>query len=122
MAKVLVIDDIDFTRQTISKILSRKGFEVYEAANGKDGLRSFSQNEPDLVLTDILMPEMEGLETIKILKTINPDVPIIAITGSTNSPFLQIALKFGAATGLFKPFKQEDLLDTVNEHLRIVSE
>lgn len=117
MSTVLVIDDIDFTRETITTILTRNGFEVFQAANGKDGIDEFNRNAPDLVLTDILMPEMEGLETIKTIKRLKPKTPIIAITGSTNSPFLQIALQFGASTGIFKPFKQEELLEIVNEYI-----
>ncbi len=118
MSKVLVIDDIDFTRETISTMLTRNGYEVYQAANGKDGMIEFNRSNPDLVLTDILMPEMEGLETIKTIKRMKPETPVIAVTGSTNSPFLQIAIKFGANTGIFKPFKQEELLEVVNEYIK----
>ena len=118
MSTVLVIDDIDFTRETICTILTRNGFEVLQAVNGKDGLDEFKRNDPDLVLTDILMPEMEGLETIKTIKRLKPETPIIAITGSTNSPFLQIAMQFGASTGIFKPFKQDELLKVVNKYIK----
>ena len=117
MARILVIDDIDFTRQTISAMIKRGGHEVLEASNGKLGLLSFEENKPDLVVTDILMPEMEGLETIKRMKHSQPHVPIIAITGSTDSPFMKIALKFGAVKGLYKPFKQAELLSEINKHV-----
>jgi len=117
MARILVIDDIDYTRQTISAMLKRGGYEVLEASNGKLGLDSFNKYHPDLVVTDILMPEMEGLETIKKMKAIDPEVPIIAITGSSDSPFMNIALKFGAAKGMYKPFKQAELLGEVQKHL-----
>jgi YesN/AraC family two-component response regulator len=70
--------------------------------------------KPDLVVTDILMPEMEGLETIRQLKEIEPSLPVIAITGSSDTPFLQVALKLGADCGLFKPFKQAELISTVS--------
>lgn len=117
MAKILVIDDIDFTRQTICAMLKRGGHEVLEASNGRAGLHAFNSNTPDLVVTDILMPEMEGLETIQKMKNMKPDIPIIAITGSTDSPFMQIALKFGAAKGLYKPFKQAELLSEVSKYI-----
>lgn len=119
MAKVLVIDDIEFTRETIGKMLSRNGYEVIEASNGRDGIELFKQSSPDLVLTDILMPEMDGLETIQKLNQLSPELPIIAITGSADSPFLEIALKFGAVTGLFKPFKQAELLSEVNKYVPV---
>ena len=117
MPKILIIDDMDFARSTIRRMLRRSGFEVVEASNGRDGIRLFSQEAPDLVLTDILMPEMEGIETIRELRKLSTDLPIIAITGSHNSPFLDVALRLGASKGLFKPFKQQELLDTVQSCL-----
>ncbi|MCH9007021.1 response regulator [candidate division KSB1 bacterium] len=119
MAKVLIIDDIEFTRETIGKMLSRNGYEVIEASNGKDGIELYKQYAPDLVLTDILMPEMDGLETIQKLNQLSSSLPIIAITGSADSSFLEIALKFGAVTGLLKPFKQAELLSEVNKYVPV---
>lgn len=119
MAKILIIDDIEFTRNTIGKMLTRNGYEIIEAANGKEGIKMVEEHTPDLVLTDILMPEMEGLETIQTLKRNQPQLPIIAITGSTDSPFLQIAMKFGAAQGLNKPFKQAELLEAIHKVLPV---
>ncbi len=65
MATILVIDDVNEARATISEMLQRGGYEVIEASNGKEGLIMIDQHAPDVVVTDILMPEMEGLETIK---------------------------------------------------------
>ena len=117
MPKVLVIDDIEFTRTTISRMLIRNGYDVVEAANGREGIAFFHKHKPDLVLTDILMPEMEGLETIKSLVEISPKLPVIAITGSTDTPFLDVALKLGATCGLYKPFKQDELIETVSRYV-----
>ena len=117
MPKVLVIDDIEFTRNTISRMLIRNGYDVVEAANGKEGIAFYHKYKPDIVLTDILMPEMEGLETIKSLIEISPKLPVIAITGSTDTPFLDVALKLGASCGLYKPFKQAELLETVKKYI-----
>ena len=114
MPKILVIDDIEFARSTISRMLKRQGFEMLEASNGKDGMKLFVEHHPDLVLTDILMPEMEGLETIRAMRKLAPELPIIAVTGSHNSPFLEMALRLGATKGLLKPFKNEDLIETVD--------
>lgn len=117
MKKILIIDDIEFTRKTISLMLSRKGFEVYEAIDGREGIEVFKEKKPELVLTDILMPEMEGFETIRALKTLSPKLPIIAITGSHDSSLLIVAKRLGAIHALPKPFKQEDLLNTIEECL-----
>ena len=117
MAKILVIDDIDYLRETISEILRRGGYDTVQAANWRAGLAMFKEYAPDLVVTDILMPELEGLDTIRSLKTMSPDLPIIAISGSTDSPHLQTALELGATETLRKPFKQEELLTAVSRNL-----
>lgn len=114
-AKVLIIADIEFTRQVICKMLSIGGYEAVAASDSKEAVKLFEEHKPDLVLTDILMPEMEGLKTIQTLKQMGPQLPIIAITESTDSPFLQIALEFGAVKGLLKPFKQAELLAVVGK-------
>jgi CheY-like chemotaxis protein len=117
MPKVLVIDDIDETRKIICKILERNNYLVVEARNGVEGLKMFEQEKPDVVVTDILMPDMEGLETIQKMFKIKPKLPIIAITASMDTPYLQIALKLGAVCGLYKPFGQVELLDAMNKAL-----
>ncbi len=117
MAKILVIDDIDYLRETISEILRRGGYDTIQAANWRAGLVMFKEYAPDLVVTDILMPELEGLDTIRSLKTMSPDLPIIAISGSTDSPHLQTALELGATETLRKPVKQEELLPAVSRNL-----
>ncbi|MBN2010627.1 response regulator [candidate division KSB1 bacterium] len=122
MSRILVIDDIDEARNTVCKILTRNGFDVVEAYNGKEAIKLVKNNMPDLVITDILMPEMEGLETIQELMKLNRKLPIVAITGSTDSPYLQVALKLGATKGLYKPFNQADLLSAVNSALNSVNE
>ncbi|MFQ5753085.1 MAG: response regulator, partial [bacterium] len=70
--------------------------------------------------TDIFMPEMEGLETIQKIVKSRPNLPIIVMTGFIGTPFLQAALKFGASYGLYKPFQEHELLDTLNNALNNV--
>ena len=118
MAKILVIDDSDDTRETIREMLERGGHEVLEAANGKEGLQMIEQHAPDVVVTDILMPEMEGIETIQSIAKTYPELPVIAITGSTDTPYLEVALKLGAVYGLHKPFKQAEFLSIINKSLQ----
>lgn len=118
MARILVIDDMSATRTTVRRMLQRAGHEVVEAANGREGLKILRDNHVDLVVTDILMPEMEGLETIQEMVRMKSDLPIIAITASSDTPFLKAALKFGAFAGLYKPFQQAELLQAVDEALK----
>lgn len=118
MLTILVIDDVDEARATIIKILKKNGYDTLEANNGQKGLQIIRQHAPDLVITDILMPEMEGLETIKQIKKIDPNLPVIAITASMDTPYLQIALQFGAVDGLYKPFRHEELISAVKKALK----
>ena len=75
------------------------------------------QQAPDAVLTDIFMPEMDGLEFIRKIMKSKPDMPVVAMTGSIETCFLEAALQFGAVYGLYKPFKPEELLSTVQKVL-----
>ena len=114
MYHILVIDDVDDVRLTIREMLERAGHRVSEAANGKEALLKIDQQLPDLVITDIFMPEMEGLEFIRTMKKKQKTLPIIALTGSSQAEYLQYALKFGAIYGLYKPFSQDELLIAVD--------
>jgi YesN/AraC family two-component response regulator len=98
-------------------MLSLNGYDVVEAATKNEGIAFYRRYNPDLVLTDILMPEMEGLETIKSLMELSPHLPVIAIAGSSDTPFVDVALKLGASCGLYKPFKQAELIETVSQYI-----
>ncbi|MFQ5709871.1 MAG: response regulator [bacterium] len=121
MSTILIIDDVAAVRKTVRRMLERAGHEVLEAENGKEGLKAIAQREPDVVILDILMPEMEGIETIRNLSKSNPHLPIVAITASLNTPYLSLALKLGAVYGLYKPFSREELLDALNVALEKVA-
>ena len=118
MARILVIDDEQLARFTMREILESAGHEVVEAKNGKQGI-SFQQAEPfDIVVTDIIMPEKEGVETIIELKRDFPNLPIIAISGggrTRNLDFLKIAEQYGADRILAKPFSEEELIEAVEQ-------
>lgn len=117
MLKILVIDDVDMARATIRRMLEKDGYEVFEAYNGKQGVQMIEQYALDAVITDILMPDMEGLETIRLIVKSRPHLPVIAMTAATNTPYLQMAVKFGAVCGLQKPFRQTELLSAVRKAL-----
>lgn len=120
MARILLIDDEAEFRALIKAMLERAGYEVILATNGAEGLRSYRESPVDLVITDIIMPEKEGVETILDLKRDYPDVKIIAISGGgriTATDFLNMAAKFGANRTLAKPFRRDVLLETIRDVL-----
>lgn len=120
MALVLVIDDTDGVRTLVRRLLESAGHEVIEARDGREGVARFQAHRPRLVITDILMPEREGIETISLLRAESPNLPIIAISGggrSANLDFLEIARDYGAAAVLAKPFRPAQLLQEVDKLL-----
>ncbi len=120
MARILIIDDEDELRSTLRQMLEHAGHEVTEAANGAEGIRLYEQDTHDLIITDIIMPEKEGVETIIALRRADPDLPIIAISGGGRleaTDFLTMAKKLGARHTLSKPFRRDQLLEAVGECL-----
>ena len=118
MAKVLIIDDDAQVRTMLRRTLEAAGHTTMEASNGIEGVRSFAHYPTDLVITDIYMPEKEGLETILELKRANPDLPIIAISGGAREAdidFLPVAQRMGADHALPKPVNRAELLGLVEQ-------
>jgi CheY-like chemotaxis protein len=116
MAKILVLDDEVSIVLMIKKMLERAGHEVEMALNGLDGMILFEQNKPDLLITDIIMPEKEGLETIFELRQKYPDLKIIAISGGGRiSPegYLPGAKLLGADMVFQKPLDQKEFMQAV---------
>lgn len=121
MAYVLLIDDDDEVRATLKAILECADHEVTEASNGAVGLQCLKSGRAQIVITDILMPEKEGVETIIELRKAQPGLPIIAISGggaTRNLAFLEIAQKLGADRILTKPVDADVFLGAVDELLR----
>ncbi len=124
MARILIIDDEPNLRSMLRRMLHQAGHQVSEASNGAEGIKLYKQDQPDLIITDILMPEKEGIETILALHRSDPDLPIIAISGggrSGGADFLCIAEKLGARHTLSKPFRGDQLLGAVSESLSVIS-
>jgi len=120
LAHILIIDDDDDVRMNLREMLENEGYRVADASDGKKGMRLFRKSPADLVITDIFMPEQEGLETVKELRKDFPTVKIIVISGRGRldpEPYLEIAERFGADKTLAKPFRREDLLRAVDELL-----
>jgi len=115
----LLIDDNDMFRELVRAMLLGTGYELLEAADGKAGLACYRPGQIAVVITDILMPEMDGLETIRALRRIDPGVRIIATSGAgqAGSGYLSIAVKLGARRSLIKPFSRDELLTAFREVL-----
>jgi CheY-like chemotaxis protein len=118
---ILIVDDEDLIRSTLSKALEMSGFRVATAADGNEGLRLYEELKPDVLVTDILMPAKEGIETILELRRKGARIPIIAISGgdrSGNQFFLDIADRLGATHVLPKPFRPAQLIALINDSLQ----
>ena len=117
MPRILVIDDEQLLRSTVVTILTRAGFSVEDASDGEAGIAMFHKNPPDIVLTDIFMPNRDGIEIIKELKQSSPWTKIIAMTGGGHLRMMEIASAakvLGADHVLDKPFDSESLLAAIN--------
>jgi YesN/AraC family two-component response regulator len=120
MTKILVIDDDVMVRKTIIRLLEDGGYKVLSAEDGVRGMAIFRSEQPDLVITDIIMPEQEGIQTINEMRKAKPDAKIIAISGSGsfgNADFLKMARSLGAMDIVSKPFEADELLTVVENCL-----
>lgn len=121
MTKILVIEDNPIVRNTMMRILQSAGYTVITAKDGLHGVDMFRKEQPDLVITDIIMPQQEGIGTIREILAEHPGTKIIAISGGGrigNTDFLQIARKMGALDALQKPFDPDDLLVRIGNCLK----
>jgi len=120
MKHILVVDDDVGIRDLLTAILEREGYEVSAAADGKEAIRLFRRNPSDLIITDIIMPEQEGLKTISDLRRAHPDVRIIAISGGGQyglGEYLDVATALGADQTFAKPFDRLELVKAVRKLL-----
>jgi CheY-like chemotaxis protein len=120
MPRILVIDDDDQVRAVIRLALERAGYDVEEACDGEAAIKRYRADPADLIITDIVMPGKEGLETIMELRKDFPDVKIIAISGGGRlnpQSYLDLARKLGAFRSFSKPVARRDLLEAVSELL-----
>ena len=119
MTTILLIDDEESIRRIFQVALEEAGYRVLTAEHGKHGLRLLEQEKVDLIVVDIFMPEMDGLELIPLLRKTRPAIKLIAISGGSG-PMNQLdtAKKLGAHHTLKKPFSMQELLDAVSAQLK----
>lgn len=118
MKRILVIDDDEFFREMLHVMIEREGYAVDEAEDGEVGLQKHKENNYDLIITDLIMPNKEGIGTIIELRTDYPNVKIIAVSGGGRlvpNNFLDIAEKLGAHKTLTKPFERKELISSIHE-------
>jgi DNA-binding response OmpR family regulator len=122
MATILVIDDDEMVRGLLRRVLEREGYEVIEAGDGDEGLTKYRNRPADLVVTDVIMPGKEGIETIRELLGEYPDAKIIAISGGGRSlpqkTFLGIAEHLGAIKTFSKPLNMASFIAAVKELIK----
>jgi len=120
MARILVIDDDEIMNEMLVQLLSRAGYEVEGAQDGGLGLKLLETKQFDLIITDIVMPQKEGIETILAIRSKNKKLPIIAISGGGKirpDQYLHLAQQMGADYTFQKPFDKEPFLGAVRECL-----
>jgi DNA-binding response OmpR family regulator len=120
VARILLIDDNESLRASLRRTLVRAGYDVRDVPGADAALREYRREPPDLVITDIVMPDKEGLETIRELRKLDPNAKIIAMSGAAEGrahPYLTLALRLGASSALEKPFSREEVLTAIAEVL-----
>jgi CheY-like chemotaxis protein len=124
MARILVVDDAPLVLESLSNALASRGHTVVVAPNGVVGMRKFTEESFDLVITDIIMPEKEGIQLIMEMRRKTPDIKIIAISGgdrTANVEYLNMASKLGADAILAKPVRLAEFYRVVDSCLGIAS-
>ncbi len=121
---ILIVDDENIVRKMVQKILQKKGFTIHEAHNGSQAIEQAMRYKLDLIILDIMMPVMDGFQSLKILRNISKtkDVPVIILTAHANVRTFTRAVRLGATDFLAKPFSQHDLLRKIQFILADVEE
>jgi two-component system chemotaxis response regulator CheY len=118
MAKILVVDDSAFVRLRTSRLLQEAGHEVIEAATGEAAVEAYVREQPDAVLMDITMPQMDGLEALDQIRVIDPSAKVAMITAIGQQSVVMDAIRRGAREFLVKPFAPEGFFSAVSRLLR----
>lgn len=115
---ILVVDDAAFMRMMIRDILSKEGYVIHEAVNGRDAVEKYAEVHPDLVTMDITMPEMDGIEALRSIKGSFPGARVLMVSAMGQQKMIVEALESGAMDFLVKPFQPTKVLETVKRCLQ----
>lgn len=115
--KILVVDDSDLTRTTLMDMFSRYDCSIFSSVDGLDGIQKAVDHRPDVILLDIVMPNLDGIKSLKVMKIINElkNIPIIVISGNSNRSNLFACLEAGADKVLTKPIDEKKLIEAIEE-------
>ncbi|MEF2096099.1 response regulator [Bacillus sp. CFBP9009] len=119
--KILIVDDQFGIRILLNEVLHKEGYETFQAANGIQALDVLNNHSPDLVLLDMKIPGMDGIEILKRMKVVDPDIRVIIMTAYGELDMIQEAKDLGAMTHFAKPFDIDDIRKAVREYLSIQS-
>ena len=117
MVKVLIVDDAYFVRLKLRHIIEPYQAEILEAENGLEAIKLYQQDKPDIVFLDVIMPELDGLSTLKRLKEIDNEVKVVMITSVGDQQTLLSALESGALHFLIKPFEEDKVIELLQNTL-----
>ncbi|NUM48248.1 MAG: response regulator [Anaerolineales bacterium] len=115
MAKILVVDDAQFLRLRISKMLNQSGHDTLEAENGKRAIELYQSDHPDVVLMDVTMPEMDGLDALKHIRTFDANARVVMLTALGQESVVLEAIRAGAKDFVVKPFEASRVLSAINK-------
>lgn len=117
MATVLIIDDSAFQRSFLRRTVAGAGWRAIPVASGEDALEELETRRPDLILTDLIMPDMRGLALLETLQERRLEIPIVVLTADIQEPIRERCLELGAARVLYKPIKPDELVAAIEELL-----
>ena len=118
-ASVLIVDDEPSVRQTLSEWMRKKNFHVFEAEGGRQAMEMIRRGDPDIVISDVVMPGMDGIQLLKEAKAVKADTPFLMISGYPSRSTAVDIMKYGASDYLTKPFTPEELVNRVSRTLRL---
>jgi CheY-like chemotaxis protein len=117
MISILIIDDAAFSRRMLRKYIEAEGYTVLEATNGKEAIEMVQEHQPDCILTDLLMPEMDGFQLIQALRAKNCEIPVAVISADIQDTSRQRAGDLGAVEFLNKPAKEAEVRQMIQQLL-----
>ncbi|WP_077215088.1 response regulator [Bacillus dakarensis] len=117
--KVLIVDDQFGIRILLNEVLQKEGYETYQAANGVQALDILQKHSPDLVLLDMKIPGMDGIEILKRMRVIDQDIQVIIMTAYGELDMIQEAKNLGALTHFAKPFDIDDIRTAVKKYIKV---